>query len=265
MPPRFLQRPEGPLSFLRGMGMFTPRSKWYWAPVPAFLIEHPGAGAILVDTAVHPSVGEDPASNLGRRGAALYKVRMRPEQAIVEQVRARGVDPGRIGHVIMTHLHWDHASGISQFPGATFIVSRDEWEAASRGGFLQGYNRAHLHPLYEWRSIDYGSEAVGSYESFGRSVDLVGDGSIRLVYTPGHTVGHTSVILRLRGGEMLLTGDAAYARRSLDESLVPPVVEDEHLYRRSLKEIQRYLQPRPDTVVIPGHDPETWSQLNEVY
>ena len=266
MPPSFYERPGGPLSFLRGMGVFTPRSKWFWAPIPAFLIEHPGAGPILVDTGLHPTVVDNPVSNLGRRGAALFKTRMTPEQAIGEQARARGVDPRDIGHVIMTHLHWDHASGISEFPGATFIVNKAEWESATKHGFMRGYRHAHFHPLYDWRTIDFSSDTVSSFESFGRAVDLFGDdGSVRLLSTPGHSAGHTSVLLRLKGGEALLTADAAYARRTIEESLIPPVVEDEHLYRRSLKEIQRYLEPRPDTVVVPGHDPETWAELAEVY
>jgi N-acyl homoserine lactone hydrolase len=265
MSPRFYERPGGPLAFLRGMGAFTPRSKWFWAPIPAFLIEHPGVGAMLVDTGLHPTVADDPASNLGRRGAAMFKTRMTSEQAIGEQARARGVDPRDIGHVIMTHLHWDHSSGISEFPGATFIVNKAEWEAATDEGLLKGYMHSHFHPLYDWRTIDFSSDSVSSYDSFGRAVDLFGDGSVRLLFTPGHSKGHMSVLLRVKDGEVLLTADAAYARRTIEESLIPVVVDDEHLYRRSLKEIQRYLEPRPDTVVVPGHDPVAWADLAEVY
>jgi glyoxylase-like metal-dependent hydrolase (beta-lactamase superfamily II) len=265
MPPSWYARPSGPLSYLRGLGVFTPRSKWFWAPIPAFLIEHPSVGPILIDTGLHPSVADDPVANLGRRGAALFKTRMTSEQAVGEQARARGVDPKNIGHVIMTHLHWDHASGISEFPGATFIVNKAEWESAAKEGFLKGYNRSHLHPLYDWRTIDFLSDSVASFDSFGRAVDLFGDGSVRLLFTPGHTKGHTSVLLRVSAGEVLLTADAAYARRTIAESLIPPVVDDEHFYRRSLKEIQRYVEARPDVVVIPGHDPDAWAQLEEVY
>jgi N-acyl homoserine lactone hydrolase len=265
IPPSFYERPRGPLSFLRGMGVFTPRSKWFWAPIPVFLIEHPGVGAILVDTGLHPTVVDNPASSLGRRGAVLFKTRMTPEQAVGEQARARGVEPRDIGHVVMTHLHWDHSSGISEFPGATFIVNKAEWESATKHGFMRGYHHAHFHPLYDWRTIDFSSDRVSSHESFGRAVDLFGDGSVRLLWTPGHSAGHMSVLLRLEGGEALLTADAAYARRTIEESLIPAVVDDEHLYRRSLKEIQRYLEPRPDTVVIPGHDPDAWATLDEAY
>ena len=46
----------------------------------------------------------------------------------------------------MTHLHYDHASGATQFPNATFLVERREWEAAADGGFREGYHRPHLDP-----------------------------------------------------------------------------------------------------------------------
>ena len=119
-------------------------------------------------------------------------------------------NPDAIGLVVMTHLHYDHASGATQFPGATFLVERREWDAASNGGFRQGYHRPHLDPSLRWRVIDVEPEA-----------DLFGDGSVRLLHTPGHTPGHLSLLLRLAGGErLLLTADAAYAQRTLDERLL---------------------------------------------
>ena len=55
-----------------------------------------------------------------------------------------------------------------------------------------------------------------------------------------------SVLLRLESGrELLLTADAAYARRTIEEELVPVLVDDVHRYRRSLREIRRYLERTP--------------------
>jgi N-acyl homoserine lactone hydrolase len=266
MPPSFIARPSGPLKTVRGLGLLTPRSKWYWAPIPCFLIEHPGAGAFLIDTGLHPSVAEGVRETMGRLAETFYKVRMSTDQAIATQVRARGVDAEHVGLVVMTHLHWDHASGISEWPGATFVVSATEWRSANANGITKGYYHQHLHPAFDWRTIDYTDEEIVSYESFGRCVDLFGDGSVRLVFTPGHSEGHQSVILRLSGGrEAVLIGDAAYAMRTIEESLVPTIYDDAHVFLRSLKEIQLYLEPRPGEVVVPGHDPDAWSQLSEVY
>src|ERR671937_1243098 len=72
-PPRFYQRPSGPLSLPRGL--LARRSRWFWVPIPCFLVEHPGAGPFLIDTGLHPSVGMEPAENLGRMGARMFVTR----------------------------------------------------------------------------------------------------------------------------------------------------------------------------------------------
>jgi glyoxylase-like metal-dependent hydrolase (beta-lactamase superfamily II) len=75
-----------------------------------------------------------------------------------------------------------------------------------------------------------------------------------------------SVVLRLaEGREALLVGDAAYTRRTIDAGLRPWRVEDEHLYGRSLRELQIYVEQNPDALVIPGHDMAEWRKLAAVY
>ena len=63
---------------------------------------------------------------------------------------------------------------------------------------------------------------------------------MRAVYTPGHTLGHMSVVLRTARGEVLVAADAIYLRRTLDDMHLPYRIEDEHLFRRSLREIRQY-------------------------
>lgn len=262
-PPAFFRRPGGPLAIPRGLA--TRRSRWVPVPIPAFLVDHPSAGAILVDTGLHASVASNPADSLGALAARLYDVEMRAEQAAPAQLEALGVDPHAVRAVVMTHLHYDHASGVVQFPEATFVVSAAEWEAASSGGLRQGYRPRQFDHAFDWRTIDYEHSDVDSFASFGRSVDLLGDGSIRLVSTPGHSLGHQSLVLRLAGRELLLTGDAAYRREAIDTGELPLLVADEHRYRRSLAELRRYLEQTPATVIVCGHDPEGWRALDEVY
>jgi glyoxylase-like metal-dependent hydrolase (beta-lactamase superfamily II) len=229
------------------------------------LIDHPGAGPILVDTGLHASVATNPRDNLGALGARMYDIWMRPDQALPVQLEALGVDPLSVRTVVMTHLHYDHASGVAQFPEATFVVSAAEWRAASEGGPRQGYRPRQFDHALDWRTIDYEHADVDSYATFGRSVDLLGDGSIRLVFTPGHTHGHQSLVLRLHDRELLLTGDAAYRRQAIDDDELPVFFADEHRYRRSLGEIRRYLQHTPNAVVVCGHDADGWGRLDEVY
>jgi glyoxylase-like metal-dependent hydrolase (beta-lactamase superfamily II) len=100
-------------------------------PCPAFLIRHPSAGAILVDTGLHPSITSDPKENFGSLGVRFSKPELAPGEDVPAQLRRRGIDPAQVPIVVMTHLHYDHASAISEFPQSTFIVSETEWVAAT--------------------------------------------------------------------------------------------------------------------------------------
>ena len=264
--PRFLQRPGGPLPTLRGLGLLTPRSRWTDVPIPAFAVEHPGGGLLMVDTGLHPGIADAPREGLGRLGALALNVTMRPEWAAPVQLRGLELDPADVRVVVMTHLHYDHAGAVAEFPEATFVVDGAEWAAARSRGMRHGYRRALFDHPFDWRLLDFDAEDVDSHVTFGRALDLFGDDSVRLVSTPGHSAGHLSVLLRLGGDrELLLTADAAYARRTIAEDLVPVFMDDEHRYRRSLAEIRRYLEQFPDTEVVCGHDAEGWPAVRDVY
>ena len=111
------------------------------------------------------------------------------------QLREKGLSAADIEVVILTHLHLDHASAISEFPEAAFVVSDAEWEAATTGSrpLLRGYRPKHYDFAFDYRTVDFDGDEIDSYGPFGRTFDLFGDGSIRLVFTPGHTAGHMSV------------------------------------------------------------------------
>lgn len=267
-PDAWIHREEGRMAALHALGIGVPDSGKIDIPIVAFLVEHPSAGRILIDTGFHPSVAVDPKENLGRLNARAFHPDMKASDAVPAQLRARGVEPAQIDTVVMTHLHTDHASAMSEFPGATFVFSLQEWEAATTVSrpATHGYVRRQFDHAFEYRTIDFeGGDRVDSFATFGRGVDLFGDGSVRCVYTPGHTLGHMSVIVRLKAREALVAGDAIYTRRTLRESALPWRMEDGHLFGRSLREIQIYAEQTPDALIIPGHDMEAWLELDTLY
>lgn len=264
-PEAYFLREQGRLARLHANGLGVARSGYREVPVPAFLVEHPSAGLILVDTGFHPSVAVDPKENLGRAFTMLFKdIEMEAEQAVAAQLRAEGRVAADVNVVVMTHLHGDHASGMSEFPESTFVFSSAEWKAATGGGQLDGYMRRQFDHAFDYRTLDFDGRGADSYSTFGRAFDLLGDGSVRLVFTPGHTLGHLSVVLRTASREVLLAADAMPLERTLREKHVAARIDDEHLFRRSLREIELYAREAPDALIVPGHDMDFWRRLPEV-
>jgi glyoxylase-like metal-dependent hydrolase (beta-lactamase superfamily II) len=231
----------GPLgSFLEGA------SGAIRVPVPCYLVEHP-RGKVLFDTGLHPDAVRDPSGRLGI-AARIFRAELDDGATVGARLAAIGCAPAAIDFVVNSHLHFDHTGGNAEIANAVFLHQRDEWAAGREPDQIAAnvYNPADYDLGHALRLLD------GEH-------DLFGDGSVVCIPTPGHTPGHQSLRLRVAGGEVVLTGDACYLRRSLDETLLPPLVHDRAKSLRSL-EILRALRARGATLLY-GHDPEAWAAV----
>jgi glyoxylase-like metal-dependent hydrolase (beta-lactamase superfamily II) len=263
-----MERPEGRFLTMKLLRALITGEPAMPVPCPAFLIRHPSAGAILVDTGLHPSIATDGSENFGGLGARIGNPSLEAGEDVPAQLRKRDLDAGEIPVVVMTHLHLDHSSAISEFPQSAFVISEVEWEAATVGPkpLLNGYRRQHFDYAFDYRTVDFGRGGVDSYASFGRTWDLFGDGSIRLAFTPGHSAGHMSVICRLGQRDFVIGGDATYTAGQLAGTApLAPRPFDAHNYRRSLQELKLFSREYPDAIVTPGHDPEFFAKLEPRY
>jgi N-acyl homoserine lactone hydrolase len=267
-PRTMMERPGGPFETLKLVRALLSGKPAATVPCPAFLIRHPSVGAILVDTGLHPSIATDGKENFGGLGARAGKPSLDAGADVPAQLRSRGLDPGEIPVVVMTHLHIDHSSAISEFPNSTFVISEVEWEAATVGPrpLMNGYRRAHFDYAFDYRTIDFDRAGIDSYSSFARCFDLFGDGSIRLAFTPGHSAGHISVIAHLSERDFVIGGDAVYTEAQFDGSApLAPRPFDAHNYRRSLQELRLFRREFPQAIVTPGHDPSFYEKLGARY
>jgi glyoxylase-like metal-dependent hydrolase (beta-lactamase superfamily II) len=265
-PRGFLARIDEPLAKPRALMRGALRRYEQWLPCPIFLLEHPTAGRVLIDTGLPAAIAYDPKKAVGRVAAQMYGLRATDEQPLPARLRQLGIPRGGIDVVVMTHLHLDHAGSLNELDGVIVVVGKEEWRSAHGGKqMVRGYLPRQFDLAHDFRLIDFDGPEINSFASFGRSFDLFGDGSIVLVSTRGHTSGHLSVVARLKDRECLIAGDAIYTRRSLSGDDVPLVLADEHNYRRSVREIRSYQQMTPSALVIPGHDVELFAGLDEIY
>ena len=267
VPPAWLEREGNRTAQLRMLGIGKPKSQWWTIPAPCFLVTHPSAGPFLVDTGLHPSVTAKPAANLGRIIASFSGASLEAGKDVAAQLRSRGLEARDIKTVVMTHMHFDHTSAMSEVPNATFIVSEPEWEAATTTSrpLMHGYQTAHFDYAFDYRTVSFDGPSVTSYSTFARTFDLFGDGSVRLAFTPGHTHGHMSLICRLAERDLVIVGDAVYTLAQLEDAAPPPRPEDPHTWRRSQQELMLFRSQYPQAVIIPSHDHKLWADLEDRY
>ncbi|HEX8645574.1 MAG TPA: N-acyl homoserine lactonase family protein [Thermoleophilaceae bacterium] len=257
MPYVYAYRPEGnPLSRLAGL--VRPAGKALRAPCVAYVLRHPEAGTILVDTGFHRDAASARREDFGLPMSVMFGG-LKVDDPFDDQLRARGVDPGAVERVVMTHLHVDHTSGMRLLPSARFTIARAEWSAATaRGAVAKGFVGHHLPDESRVDLVDPGEP----HGPFARTLDLLGDGSVRLIATPGHTPGHMSLLLRAAGGRtVLLVGDAAYTLRNVREGILPLLTASDRAYRESLSQLAAFAEREPEATLVPSHDPDAWREL----
>ncbi len=126
---------------------------------------------------------------------------------------------------------------------------------------LKGYVAAHFPDRDRMDLVDVERDGV-SLGPFARTVDLFGDGSVRLIATPGHTPGHLSLLVHTNAfGDVLLAGEAAYTTRNIDQCILPLLTDDDTASRESLSHLREFTTSAPDTLLIPSHDPTAWQRL----
>ncbi len=243
------------------------------------LIETDAHGLVLVDTGyglrdvAHP---HGHPSRITRAWRGLLNIQLREAECAVPQIRALGLDPADVRHIVLTHLDFDHAGGLEDFPGATVHVLEAEYRDATgpRAGFIarNRYRPPQLDGVANWRL--YPARAGEGWFGFDAVRGLEGlPPEILLVPLPGHSWGHAGVAIR-RGGDaewLLHAGDAYFYRgemRAARRRCTPGL----RAYQRLMEvdrgrrmdnqaRLRRLSVERRDKVqVVCAHDPEEFDR-----
>jgi glyoxylase-like metal-dependent hydrolase (beta-lactamase superfamily II) len=203
-------------------------------PIPAYLIETE-TERILIDTGLNPAAVDDPGAYYGRPDVFAHCT-LEQEQSVAEQL-----DLDTLTRVVLTHLHWDHVGGLGLIPTAVpAVIQRTEWQA--------GHDDAAVRRNF-FLTRDYARDGREMILLDGDH-DLLGDGSIELLLTPGHTPGHQSVHI----GDLVLGVDVTHFASGLDDHRFPVFADDHEQQGRSADRLRAMRDAGLN--VVPGHDPE---------
>jgi glyoxylase-like metal-dependent hydrolase (beta-lactamase superfamily II) len=235
-------------------------------PINVYVIEH-ARGVILFDTGQDRASVTDgtyfPGGVTGYVYHRLARFDIGEHDTLTAQLATLGYAPADVDTAIVSHLHEDHIGGLRELTGSSLLVSAAEWaELAKPAPELRGFLRSHIQlPGARWHQLSLEPTDDPALAPFTESLDVMGDGSLVLLPTPGHTAGSMSLLVRRAGRRpLLLAGDLTYGADILRRGQLPGVG-----HRRQLAESSRKVfalaEQQPGLVVLPAHDPTAAQRL----
>ncbi|MGB0972149.1 MAG: N-acyl homoserine lactonase family protein [Mycobacterium sp.] len=233
--------------------------RWVSMPVNVYAIEHE-QGLVLFDTGHDPAVADahywpDPITAFFVRH--LFRWHIGPQDSLSAQLEQAGYAAADVRKAIISHLHFDHAGGIAEIPQAELYTAEEGF------AFMRGPDHPERHtvlrdrieiPGAKWQMIPFEPTDDPAYAPFTEKFDVMGDGSLVVLPTPGHLPGSVSMLVRRAAAPpVLLVGDLTY-----DEGLLQrdqfPAIGDKEVLAASFAKVRALKEHMPDLVILPAHD-----------
>jgi glyoxylase-like metal-dependent hydrolase (beta-lactamase superfamily II) len=236
------------------------------------LVETPAHGLVLIDTGYglkdvhHPH--DPPHPRITRAMRTMLNIQLREEETAIRQIEALGFKASDVRHIVLTHLDFDHAGGLEDFPHAAVHLMDKEYQAATgpREGFVprNRYRPRQFDEIRNWKRYGVKGEPWFGFEAVR---DLEGlPPEILMVPLPGHTWGHAGIAVQGQDGWLLHAGDAYFYRHEVRRAkrkctpglrLYQTMMEtDRRLRLANQKRVRRLsVEKRGKVRVVCAHDP----------
>ena len=178
-------------------------------PINMWIIDHP-MGLILFDTGNNVAISDGNCTSHWNEGFCGLLQPSQTRDDVIDKILERvGFSVGDVKIVITSHSHLDHIGNIEMFPDAIHVIQKKELYQA---WWPEKFQRGGAHVI-----ADYDDARDFTYFELNGDYDLFGDGSVVVISTPGHTLGHQSVKVAMHDtGTVLLTQDAVWVKENLE-------------------------------------------------
>lgn len=173
-------------------------------------------GLVLIDTGFGLRDIKNPYSRLSPFFIHFNNIKFERKYTAFDQIERLGFSAGDVRHIVLTHLDFDHAGGLEDFPEATVHVMQAEIEATQdRRGFIASrrYRPAQWDEVKHWKYYSAGGEPWFGFEAV-RDLDELPP-EILLIPLIGHTRGHAGIAINTPEGWLLNAGDSYFYRHEM--------------------------------------------------
>lgn len=229
------------LDFLSDTFAFSGQSKT--VAVSCYLIRH-GDRYMLFDAGL-------PLSRLGAGQRSVGGGQAKLTRPLVEQLADLKLNAAAISILALSHYHADHAGQAASFPAATLLIGAEDWTVVDAATSPFNLDRSQFAP---WTA------GGGKVDPVSGDRDVFGDGSVILLATPGHTPGHHSLLVRLSGGPVLLSGDLWHFAGQMPINGVPKINTSRADTLASMDRVKRIADNLKGAIIL-GHEPADIAKL----
>jgi glyoxylase-like metal-dependent hydrolase (beta-lactamase superfamily II) len=208
-----------------------------------YLIRH-GDRYLLWDTGLSDALVGKPLENAAQR--------LSLRRSVIDQLAELKVRPDQIELIGISHWHFDHTGQAGRFPKAKLLIGRGDLEHLRNRG--PGVNDAAVSAMAHWLT------GGGQVEPVAGDHDVFGDGRVMMLKMPGHTPGHSSLLVRLASGPVLLTGDLYHFTEQVANRGVPPFNHDRADTLASMDRFDRIARNLRAKMII-QHEPADIAKL----
>ena len=216
--------------------------KWAWqkvpTPTPCYLIAHgnryllwdAGVSARALDNA-HPTIKLD--------------------RTITDQLAQIGLKPEQVEFVGISHYHGDHTGQATQFAKAKLLIGAGDFAALKQLPPPGGAAPPHFQPWIDGKA---------PVEALREDYDVFGDGRVVVLMTPGHTPGHSALLVKLATGPLILAGDLWFSHSDALRGTMPDFNSSRAETAASRERLSRMAE-KLDALIILQHEPADDAKL----
>ncbi len=234
------------ITFLNTATMFPMFLNWNVGNL-AILVDT-NQGPVLIDTGLGLHDHESPNRRV-RLFRKVFGIPYAPNETAIRQLDGMGISATSVQHIIMTHLHFDHAGGLADFPWVQVHVHQKEYAAMLKPKSLMertAYDKADFSHLPHWKTYDQCNQKWFDFDA----ILLPFQPRIFLIPLFGHTSGHCGIAIEDGDGWVFQAGDAIPANADFD---VTPMWLNRKVLGNHVQRIKEFSQAHPEVKIVAGH------------